>query len=719
MPALTAMFSASVSWRGQAVKNTCVSGAGRQRLAQRVGGGQVRADRDHAGAGLDRGPRQGDDLPAVRGEQVDQGRSGDAGGAGDQGGPGGVLVRHDATLSCRREAAGRHADPPRYAAGGQPVGTGGGPARLSSGSAAARDRRVLVILGASPPEGIPVATLVSERIGQFFVDGDRLEYTEYGAGDRWVVLVHGQLMPRRMHQPLARAIAVEGFHVVTVDLLGHGRSDRPLDPKEYSMTAFGEQVVALLDHLGADQAVIGGTSLGSNVSLEVADVAPERVRGLLLEMPVLDNALEAGLIAFGPLMFLARFVPLSITLTRRLSRMVPRGVVPFWAGVGLDTLAQQPAPMAATIHGIFFGRIAPSSKRRRQISAPALVVGHPRDPIHPAADAAMLADEMPNARFVAARSILEWRSRPPASTPRPSRSSPSAGRPPPSRRERTPARPRRVGANARSTPSSRRERTFPAGPVGTPGCAGENGGVGLYRDEAIVLRTQKLGEADRIITLLTRQLGPGACGRQGGTTDLLTLRVAARAVHPRRPAARRGPLARRGHPGRDAGAVREPDGRGLRALHRRHGDAGDRRAAGHRGQGARPPAVPAARRCPARDLRHRPLAERRSSTPSCCARWRSPATRRPSRRARAAGSRGRTGRSARPPAACSARPAGCPVRRAPRWRRWRCSARCSPGDWAVVDASEPRHRREATGLVAAYLQWHLERGLKSIAYVQR
>ena len=211
-----------------------------------------------------------------------------------------------------------------------------------------------------------MATLVSERVGQFFVEGDRLEYTEYGSGDQWVVLLHGQLMPRRMHEPLARAIAGEGFHVVTLDLLGHGRSDRPLDPKEYSMTAFGEQVVALLDHLGADEAVIGGTSLGSNVSLEVALAAPERVRGLLLEMPVLDNALEAGLIAFGPLMFLARFVPLSITLTRRLAALVPRGLVPFWTGIGLDTLQQHPAPMAATIHGIFFGRIAPSSKLRRQ-----------------------------------------------------------------------------------------------------------------------------------------------------------------------------------------------------------------------------------------------------------------------------------------------------------------------------------------------------------------
>jgi pimeloyl-ACP methyl ester carboxylesterase len=254
-----------------------------------------------------------------------------------------------------------------------------------------------------------MTTPVPERTGQFFVDGDRLEYTEYGAGDRWVVLVHGQLMPRRMHQPLARAVAGEGFHVVTVDLLGHGRWDRPLDPKGYSMTAFGEQVLDLLDHLGADQAVVGGTSLGSNVSLEVADVAPERVRGLLLEMPVLDNALEAGLIAFGQLMFLARFVPLSISLTRGLSRLVPRGVVPFWAGIALDTLDQRPAPMAAAIHGIFFGRIAPSSKRRRQIRSPALVIGHRRDPIHPAADAAMLAEELPNARFLEARGILEWR----------------------------------------------------------------------------------------------------------------------------------------------------------------------------------------------------------------------------------------------------------------------------------------------------------------------
>lgn len=252
-------------------------------------------------------------------------------------------------------------------------------------------------------------SLVSERIGQLFCEGHRLEYTEYGAGDRWVVLVHGQLMPRRMHQPLARALAAAGNHVVTLDLLGHGRSDRPADPRLYSMTAFGEQVVALLDELGAETAVVGGTSLGANVALEVADIAPERVQGLLVEMPVLDNAVEAGILAFAPLLFVSRFLPLAVSGVRLATRRIPRGLVPFWAGIGLDTLDQRPAPMAAVVHGLFFGRVAPPAARRRAIEAPALVVGHRRDPIHPAADAEMLAEELVDSEFVEARSILEWR----------------------------------------------------------------------------------------------------------------------------------------------------------------------------------------------------------------------------------------------------------------------------------------------------------------------
>ena len=41
------------------------------------------------------------------------------------------------------------------------------------------------------------------------------------------------------------------------------------------------------------------------------------------------------------------------------------------------------------------------------------------------------------------------------------------------------------------------------------------------------------------------------------------------------------------------------------------------------------------------------------------------------------------------------------------------------GDWPLADASEVRHRREASGIVAAYLQWHLERSLRSLPLVER
>src|SRR4029453_13457228 len=99
---------------------------------------------------------------------------------------------------------------------------------------------------------------------------------------------HGLLFNQRMHDALARALAARGHRVVTLDLLGHGDSDRPREKWRYSMPQFGAQVVALRDELGADEAVVMGTSLGANVALEASVLAPERVRGMVIEMPVLD-----------------------------------------------------------------------------------------------------------------------------------------------------------------------------------------------------------------------------------------------------------------------------------------------------------------------------------------------------------------------------------------------------------------------------------------------
>lgn len=239
--------------------------------------------------------------------------------------------------------------------------------------------------------------------------GRRIAYTEYGPGARTVVLIHGLLLSQRMHEPLARALAARGHHVVTIDLLGHGLSDRPTEPASYTTSIFAEQVVALLDHRGVDEAVILGTSLGANVALEVAALAPERVRGMVVEMPVLDQALIACLVAFGPLMIALAFARPLARLSSLAARAVPSRLLPFWADIALDTVRQDPAPSSAVLQGLFFGRVAPRPEERRAMLAPTLVIGHRRDPVHPLSDAGALADELPNARLLEANSFVELR----------------------------------------------------------------------------------------------------------------------------------------------------------------------------------------------------------------------------------------------------------------------------------------------------------------------
>src|SRR5947207_225942 len=139
-------------------------------------------------------------------------------------------------------------------------------------------------------------------MSSFSLDGQRLAYTVHGEGPRLTVLLHGLLFNQRMHESLARALAARGQRVVTLDLLGHGDSDRPTEKWRYSMPAFGTQVTALLDHLDEPEAVVMGTSLGANAVLETAAQSPERLRGMVIEMPVLDHALIGCAIAFTPLM---------------------------------------------------------------------------------------------------------------------------------------------------------------------------------------------------------------------------------------------------------------------------------------------------------------------------------------------------------------------------------------------------------------------------------
>jgi pimeloyl-ACP methyl ester carboxylesterase len=243
--------------------------------------------------------------------------------------------------------------------------------------------------------------------GSFRYAGHRIGYDIYGEGDRVLVLAHGLLMNRRMYERLGPELASRGNRVVAVDLLGHGRSDRPADPRLYNMPAFAAQLVALFDHLELQAPVVGGTSLGANVGLELASRHPERVGALFIEMPVLDNALLGAAMIFTPMLMMLRFGEPVLRWVAAAARRVPRSNQ--LLDIGLDWIRQDPEPSRAVLEGILFGRTAPPREERQRLTMPAFVVGHPSDPLHPFSDADMLVEEMPAARLVEANSIIEWR----------------------------------------------------------------------------------------------------------------------------------------------------------------------------------------------------------------------------------------------------------------------------------------------------------------------
>jgi pimeloyl-ACP methyl ester carboxylesterase len=246
----------------------------------------------------------------------------------------------------------------------------------------------------------------------FSYGGQRLAYTVYVGGDRLTVLMPALLLSQKMQAPLARNLAERGNRVVTFDPLGHGASDRPRQMWRYSIPEFSKQAIALLDHLEVERAIMGGTSLGANISLEVAATTPERLRGMIIEMPALDNAIPACAAAFTPLLYALTFGEPVMRVLARGARAVPRWRLPLLAEIGLDSIAQDPAPSAAVLQGILFGRTAPDHTVRPSIETPALVIGHPRDPIHPFSDADQLANELPNGRLIDANSIIELRTHP-------------------------------------------------------------------------------------------------------------------------------------------------------------------------------------------------------------------------------------------------------------------------------------------------------------------
>jgi pimeloyl-ACP methyl ester carboxylesterase len=133
---------------------------------------------------------------------------------------------------------------------------------------------ILLIIGCAKQEEEP-AIIVDSAIS---ADGNAIHYQVQGQGKPALIFIHGWCCDRSYWDAQLPYFA-QKYKVVAIDLAGHGESG--LDRKEWTMGAFGEDVVAVVDKLNLDQVVLVGHSMGGPVILEAARRMPKRVIGLV------------------------------------------------------------------------------------------------------------------------------------------------------------------------------------------------------------------------------------------------------------------------------------------------------------------------------------------------------------------------------------------------------------------------------------------------------
>ena len=146
------------------------------------------------------------------------------------------------------------------------------------------------------------------------------------------LLVHGLASNARLWDGVAGGLTAAGHPTVAVDQRGHGQSDKPDDG--YDSDTVCADLVAVLDNLGWDRAVVVGQSWGGNVVIELAARAPERLAGVCgidggtLRLAARFGSWEACRAALTP-------PPLAGLLATDLRRRM-ESMHPDWPAEGID-----------------------------------------------------------------------------------------------------------------------------------------------------------------------------------------------------------------------------------------------------------------------------------------------------------------------------------------------------------------------------------------------
>lgn len=112
------------------------------------------------------------------------------------------------------------------------------------------------------------------------INGIAMHYVEQGEGPL-VVLLHGFPHTWFSWRHQITGLAEAGYRVVAPDLRGMGRTAAPRDVAEYRADVIVADLVGLLDHLGAEDAVLSGLDFGMFAAYDLAIEHPDQVRGLI------------------------------------------------------------------------------------------------------------------------------------------------------------------------------------------------------------------------------------------------------------------------------------------------------------------------------------------------------------------------------------------------------------------------------------------------------
>lgn len=233
-------------------------------------------------------------------------------------------------------------------------------------------------------------------------NGVRLFAVEDGQGMP-IVLLHGGMANHYVSLPLLAALR-DSHRVIAPDLRGSGRS---VSGARLSFDGLADDVIAWLDLLGIERAVVTGVSSGSGVALRCALRHPERLLGLVLSAPVYAGS-ERGLTAQQQAIFGAMHAIASRAIDEGVQVLRPlyEGLAPGIREQALATIAEfDAASVVATSHFLASGaQPFGSAGELRALPMPTLLI-RGDDPVHPAEVSELYAMNIPHCKALAADTV--------------------------------------------------------------------------------------------------------------------------------------------------------------------------------------------------------------------------------------------------------------------------------------------------------------------------